>query len=80
MPTQFQICWQNLRAHSAAKTTYLKRNRLQVNLLDVIFLRNDEYYCYMKLVAFFKGYNVDTFWGIFEIIIFCSALLMLYLT
>ena len=39
-------------------------------LLDVIFLRNDEYYCYMKLVAFFKGYNVDKFWGIFEIIIF----------
>ena len=24
----------------------------------------------MKLVAFFKGYNVDKFWGIFEIIIF----------
>ena len=39
-------------------------------LLDVIFLRNDKYYCYMKLVAFFKGYNVDKFWGIFEIIIF----------
>ena len=80
MPTQFQICWQNLRIHSATKTTLLKRNMLQVNLLKVIFLRNDAYYCYMKLVAFFKGYSVDKFWGIFEIIIFCSALLMLYLT
>ena len=51
-------------AHSAAKTLHPPSNWLQVNLLDVIFLRNDEYYCYMKLVAFFKGYNVVNVLGI----------------